>query len=342
MALKGFFAPMRRSLKAYVVLFVASISATSYWYTASLPSTFEVARLAVVQPTTWISLSVCTEGSTQLHGKSNTPYVEFALVASQLWIQQLSVRVILQLVSNEGNSTLPPHMKDFPTTLLIKELKTYENMSCHTSSQLARMFVHEYAEVKPWDIVITADADALPCSPDVLKPTTSSLRYKAWIWQHFYSEKSGNTFPMSFIGLRATDWQKLLCASRKKSRDCANDWLKWDTSNFNESPPALGSLSAWGLDQRIVTRALLEQSICYVGNRAVWNHVRLDYKDFPDKDTCFHGQPINAHVDNGGNSWVHMYPDSTLKDAQVVERMALSSKGCPGTSRGLSENNSLE
>jgi len=337
MALGGFFASKRSSLKAYLVLFAASISAISYSYTASLPSMFEVANLAVMQPTTWISLSVCTDGSTHLHGKANTPFVEFALIASQLWIQQLSVRVILQLVSKEGNSKLPPHMKDIPTTMLIKELKSYENMSCHTSSQLARMFAHEYAEVKPWDIVITADADALPCSQDILKPT-SSLRYKAWIWQHFYSEESGNTFPMSFIGLRATDWQKLLCASRKNSRDCANHWLKWDKSTFNESLPTF----TWGLDQRIVTRTLLEQRICYVGNRAVWNHVKLDYNDFLDIGTCFHGQRINAHVDNGGNSWVHMYPDSTLKDAQVVARMALSSKGCPRTSRRLSKTNSLE
>ncbi len=337
MTLRGFFAPMRRSFKAYVVLFVASISAISYSYTARFPSSFESAKLAVVQPATWISLSVCMEGSTHLHGKSNTPFVEFAVVASQLWIQQLSVRVILQLVSKEGNSTLPPQVKDFPTTLLIKELKSYENTSCHTSSQLARMFVYEYAEVKPWDIVITADADALPCSQDVLKPTTTSLRYKAWIWQHFYSEESGDTFPMSFIGLRAIDWQKLLCASRKKSGDCVNDWLKWDKSTFNESLPAF----TWGLDQRIVTRALLEQSICYVANRAVWNHVKLDFKDFLDEHTCFHGQRVNAHVDNGGSSWIHMYPDSTLKDAQVVVRMALSSKGCPATSRGLSETNYL-
>lgn len=323
---------VRNSSRARVVLFVASISAISFWhsYTTYPQST----RLDVAQPATWISLAVCTEGSTYLHGKSSTPYLEFALVAAELWIH-FSARVILQLVSKEGHSSLPPHVNDFPTTLLIKELKTYENMSCHTSSQVARMFVHEYAEVKPWDIVITADADALPCSQDVLKPTTSSLRYTAWIWQHFHSEARGETFPMSFIGLRATDWQKLLCASGKNSRDCVNDWLKWDKSTFNNSLPAF----TWGLDQRIVTKALLEQSICYVGNRAVWNHVQLDYKYFPDKDTCFHGQPINAHVDNGGGSWVHMYPDSTLKDAQVVERMALSSKGCPETSRGLKNRN---
>lgn len=334
MTSSGFFAAVRKSSKARVVLFVALISAINYCY--SYTTYPQSTRLKVAQPATWISLAVCTEGSTHLHGKYSTPYLEFALVASELWIH-LSARVILQLVSKEGDSSLPPHVKDYPTTLLIKGLKTYENMSCHTSSQVARMFVHEYAEVNPWDIVITADADALPCSRDVLKPIHSSLRYKAWIWQHFHSEESGYTFPMSFIGLRAIDWQKLLCTSNEEARNCVNDWLIWDKRTFNDLQPAF----TWGLDQRIVTRALLEQSICCVGNKAVWNHVKLDYKDFLDDNACFHGQRINSHVDSGGSSWVHMYPDSTLRDAEILAGMVLSLKGCPATARGLSETNSL-
>ena len=63
-----------------------------------------------------------------------------------------------------------------------------------------------------------------------------------WIWQHRYTEDSGFTFPMSFIGTRALLWGMLVDPLGED--DMTKVVVRWDK--------LIGSTDGWSLDQLLL------------------------------------------------------------------------------------------
>ena len=90
----------------------------------------------------------------------------------------------------------------------------------------------------------------------------------------------------------------------------------------------LACLSAGGLDQRMVTRALLESRVCSVANPAVWGRVGLRYSPWGD-DACFHGSEEHQPTTLSSNrqllrrgemdpNWIRVNGTTRLRDVRDV------------------------
>ena len=272
--------------------------------------------------TVWISLAVCLDGNVKNMESSRISfdYHLATIWANRLWQLICCTRVIVTVVSS--NSTINDHpivrqlMEDHA---IIRHVFPLDGLKCHTTSQVVRMFAFELKQIKPDDIIIMSDADAFPSNVHVLNPLFSQR--DAWVWQHIYSEESGFTFPMSLIAMRGYLWKRLMYIN--------------NSTNFTDSMQNWKKLQApvdWGIDQRIITYALLKSNICSPVNKLVWKSVRLKPSIFNDTSTCFHGKNQHRHGDN--RQWIHLgkhvTPDGIEKLAKnILNKTGLHYQGMP-------------
>ena len=81
------------------------------------------------------------------------------------------------------------------------------------------------------------------------------------------TEATGYTFNMNFIGMRSALWSSCLLPSETPEQLVDLHMGKMD----------LGENSAWGYDQLIISRILLERRLCWVKpNNDLWSLVKLD------------------------------------------------------------------
>ena len=267
------------------------------------------------QSRTWISLSVCLDTTTNLHNKSGRNYVEAATLAVKTWASVTGCSVIVTVVS--ANASLESNValqKLRQTGAVVQHISPVQSLGCVTTAQVARMFVSQHHAILPEDIIITADADCFPVNKHVLDPI-KQLAFKAWVWQHSWSEETGYTFPISLLGMRAGTWTQMWGLDLKPVLSSTIEM--W--SELSNLKAGYGELYQWGLDQRMVTRALLEKKICSVQNPIVWHRVGLFPSPWRDVD-CFHGTNEHRHGDMDPKSanWIHMQRDSTLHDVQMT------------------------
>jgi len=222
--------------------------------------------------------------------------------------------VLLKLISSRKNSTdeyQEEYLRHPPAGITVQTMRPYPQMGCPGTAQVARLFACLEDDISPKDVIITADADAFPISANLLEPL-QHVDKTAWIWQHIYSERSGHTFPMSFIALRSKDWKHILCG-KESSNTCVSSLL-------DQSPRAI--VHDWGFDQYLVTKALLQSNICAIVNPKVWAELKLSYTRFDDSATCFHGNESNSHSEMQlkGKSWLHASPSTQIDDVVKVLR----------------------
>ena len=184
----------------------------------------------------------------------------------------------------------------------VKIIEPQGNMSCVQTSQTVRLYHEDFLEIDEDDIVITSDVDAFPKSFKILEPIYSHRDKKIWLWQHAYSEKTGSTFPLCFVGMTKQLWRHIINPLAFTSLDNLMEWWLYKTL------PSDGDnvLSKWFFDQRILSRAVLESHLCSTTKYELWNEVNLIARPFDDSKTCFHGGYSNT-IDNGldSSTWRH-------------------------------------
>lgn len=272
--------------------------------------------------TVWISLAICLDGNVKNMEASRISFdYQLSIIwANRLWQLICCTRVIVTVVSSNSTINDSPIVQQLiEDHAIIRHVYPLDGLNCHTTSQVVRMFAFELKEIKPDDIIITSDADAFPSNVDVLNPLFSQR--DAWVWQHTYSEESGFTFPMSLIAMRGYLWKRLMYINN--SANFADSMENWNT---------LQAPVDWGIDQRIITYALLKTNICSVVNKLVWKGVRLKPSIFNDASTCFRGKNQHRHGDN--RQWIHIgkdvTPDGIVKLAKnILNKTGLRYQGIP-------------
>ena len=262
---------------------------------------------------TWVSMSICLDQNTELHGKSATPYHQAAILSSWVWQNRVEVNVVVQVVSSMitiENHNIVQTLKKQDT--LVKHTQNLSSLDCPTSSQVARLGAYKFPEISSNDLIIVADVDAFPISKHVFDPLIFFPQRKVWVWQHLYSEQSGDTFPISFIAMRSSDWSTIFDCNIIDDPKCIPNWKAY-------ASPAVEN-SIWGLDQRMITKALLKKHRCSVNNEMVWKRVGLSFEPFDDSLICFHGDANHRHgeMDPSKRHWIHMRRESTISDVRLA------------------------
>lgn len=259
----------------------------------------------VHKPIIWISMSLCLDG---VKKHSRFFYDEAIVWATKLWIffkQKVIVTVVTQNNNWEEHDVVKRLRK---YGALIVYQKPMGKLGCITTSQFARLWAFENEVVHKNDIIVMSDADAFPRSNDVVNPLyTTPPNIKAWIWQYTYSVQTGYTFPMSIIALRKSDLQNILG--------------QYGPSNALLHSVDYDDKKRWGIDQRVITRALLKNKICSITNPDVWKRVKLNPTPFQDTNSCWHGTDENRHGQN--KSWLHLSANTNIGDMQKIAKNIL-------------------
>jgi hypothetical protein len=277
----------------------------------------------VRKPLTWISLAICLDENVQIHDKAHFPYADAIVLAAQSWEVNTGSKVLVQIVSKRNDISADPLVRRLRNANAnVWHRNSIPGYSCVTSAQILRMFAYDYADILDNDIIITADADAFPLRRAVLSPLKDTS-YDAWVFQHYYSESSGYTFPMSFVALRKKGWNNLFSCAVHSSVTLKQ--ISKCIGQYGLSPDS-SPKKIWGLDQRILTRALLDKKVCSVTNKQVWKTVGLSYSPFDDSTRCFHGQSVNGHgrMNPTKRDWIHMMRTTTIAEVKSVLALPVS------------------
>lgn len=248
-------------------------------------------------PKTWISIALCLDQTiTPNNAKNHFRFDEAAYWATKLWHQVTTASVIITIVTNTTSETDPAVLRYKEAGALIR----YHNLTsaddvkygCVATAQVARMMAFQHSAVEDGDIMVTSDADCFPFNANVLDPLTDHPSVDAWVWQYFHARAKGETFPLSFVALKAKKWRELM-GNKTKS--------EWDEVMHPGQ-------NVWGLDQRINTRMLLENKVCSVPHVLTYQRCGLTPRFFNDSATCWHGTRINGHIGHGHRraSWIHL------------------------------------
>lgn len=251
----------------------------------------------------WISMSVCLDAAAKKVSQSY--YSEAAVWAAKLWknFQQKVIITVVTKSSQWEDNNIVKRLRE--NGAVVVHRKPMENFGCITTSQFARMWAFENEAIDNGDIVILTDVDAFPRSNDVLKPLKIKPDAKAWIWQYTYSVHSGYTFPMAMIALCKLDLKNIL-----GQYGPSNALLQ--SMHYNKLEERKYTEDIWGIDQRIITNALLKNKICSITNPRVWTRVKLEPLAFNDVHSCWHGTEDTRH--GSKKSWLHLSQNSNMKE----------------------------
>lgn len=98
----------------------------------------------------WITMALCWSTNTVYHGKEKFPYSDAAPLSAQLWMTLTKAKVILQIVYSEDK--VPADLAEYKERLeglgvLVKLVRTGEEMKCVLKAQLIRLLAFELPEV---------------------------------------------------------------------------------------------------------------------------------------------------------------------------------------------------
>ena len=270
----------------------------------------------------WVTMAVCWGENAQVHGKENFPYTEAALRSVKLWHSLTHAKVLLVVVySGKVSKEMVAYQKSMEEVGAVVSLVESEpDLGCVLTSQLIRLLAFNNHLVGPEDIIITADVDAFIMTGDILKPLKKPV--DVWVWRYELSYNTGYTFMMPFIGARAKTWASLLQNSTSASSLVA-------TNRKLLGLPESTSGANWDLDQKILTRAILDAGYCSLPpTNSLWKELRLEPKPFPDA-SCWRGSGIWEDCNNrlwtrnamiqwqgGGCKWWHFYPDEGVAELE--------------------------
>jgi FkbM family methyltransferase len=266
-----------------------------------------------IKPNIWISMSLCLDSTAEKVPQFY--YSEAAVWATKLW-KSFQKKVIITVVTKNDNWEDNTFVKRLQKNgAVVVRRKPMEKFSCITTSQFARMWAFENEVIQQQDIIILTDVDAFPTSNDVFNPLTSYPSAKAWIWQYTYSAKTGYTFPMAIIALRKLEFKNIL-----GQYGTSNALLQ--SMDYNNLEEHKYKENIWGIDQRVITNALLKNKICSITNPKVWTRVKLEPTPFQDVNSCWHGTENTRHGPN--KSWLHLTATSNAK--KIAESILISNE----------------
>jgi len=274
------------------------------------------------EPKVWVTMAVCWGENAQVHGKEHFPYTEAALRSVHLWHSLTHARVLLTIVhSGKASKEMLAYqrrLEELGADVSLAESKS--DLGCVLTSQLIRLLAFNNPRVDDEDIIVTADVDAFIMTGEILKPLKKP--FIVWVWRYELSYNTGYTFMMPFIGARAKTWAALMQNSTDASHLAATSRR---FLGLAESSPG----ASWDLDQRTLTRAILEAGHCSLpASHALWKELKVDPKPFPDAG-CWRGSGIwedcnnrqwtrNAMIrwEGGACSWWHFYPDEGITELE--------------------------
>lgn len=271
----------------------------------------------------WVSMSVCADTNTDFHGKTHFPYRLAAVYSTMLWKNITGYDVIVGIVvSDNAKHNHPEHVDILQAALQKAGAVTYiqptlQGYSCPTVSQLARMFAYTHTDlIHPSDIIITADVDAFPDNPKIMTPLADKTKL-IWIWQHEYTEKSGETFPMSFLATYSTLWAMLIDPTNLQNVDAILKYWEAQLAAGHKD-----DLAKWGLDQSICSKAILQHGLCNVKNPRIYSLVQLHQPKDIDNTLCLTGFYRNSGGEVG-KTWSHFSPTASRNDLKkAFEKLA--------------------
>ena len=214
-----------------------------------------------------------------MNGKGSFPYSEAAVRAVQLWHRLTQARVVISIVYS-GLAGQQPQLGDYKDQLqhLGASVRLVEasELSCVLTSQLIRVLPQEHhPQIRPRDIIITADVDAFIMTPDILLPLTNASSVSVWVWRYELSYTSGYTFMMPFIGARSKTWQEIIWY---------NGSLAATVSHYKSLLNMSQEAEFWDTDQDIVTYSLVANKVCSLQkSNALWQKLNLPPKPFQGK-----------------------------------------------------------
>ena len=329
-------------LSLYNMQEIALVRMESHSNNLPPPAAFELGEeiklepVKTAEPKVWVTMAVCWGENAQVHGKEHFPYTEAALRSIHLWHSLTPARVLLIIVhtgkASEEMMAYKKKLEDLGAEVNLAESES--DLGCVLTSQLIRLLAFNNPLVNPEDIIVTADVDAFIMTGDILKPLKKP--FIVWVWRYELSYNTGYTFMMPFIGARAKTWASLLKHSTNSSDLAATNRR---LLGLPDSPA-----DSWDLDQRILTRAILDAGHCSLpASHALWKELKLDPKPFPDAG-CWRGSGIwedcnnrqwtrNAMIrwEGGGCSWWHFYPDEGKNELEEKFQEILSG----GANQGL-------
>tara|TARA_X000000368_G_scaffold380117_1_gene335691 strand:- start:7743 stop:9914 length:2172 start_codon:yes stop_codon:yes gene_type:complete len=275
----------------------------------------ETNRLSRANPRIWISMAFCLDENTKLHAKGNFKYFLAAKYASLLWIFLTNSNVTVTVITKRDDWKTDIRVQEIERTgAHVHKMSAFDDYSCVTTSQIARMWAFQNSYINDDDIIITADVDAFPSHETILDPVKKYPDKETWVWQMFYVESTGTTIPMSFVGMHKKRWRLLF--NKNKIRTVIETFKA-----YNKETQMKWNL--WGLDQLILTYILLYNSICYVQNERIWQFLQLEKKQFDDSTSCWHGQSLYGNqVFSGTNhKWIHLLPSESDNIEKIAKKI---------------------
>ena len=211
-----------------------------------------------------------------MNGKGSFPYSEAAVRAVQLWHRLTQARVLISIVYT-GQVGQQPQLGEYKEQLqqLGASVRLVEasELSCVLSSQLIRVVPQEHhPQIRPRDIIITADVDAFIMTPDILLPLTNASSVSVWVWRYELSYVSGYTFMMPFIGARSETWQEMIWY---------NGSLAATVTHYKNLLNISQEADFWDTDQDIVSYAIITNRKCSLQkSNNVWAKLNLPPRPF--------------------------------------------------------------
>ena len=211
-----------------------------------------------------------------MNGKGSFPYSEAAVRAVQLWHRLTQARVLISIVYT-GQVGQQPQLGEYKEQLqqLGASVRLVEasELSCVLSSQLIRVVPQEHhPQIRPRDIIITADVDAFIMTPDILLPLTNASSVSVWVWRYELSYTSGYTFMMPFIGARSETWQEMIWY---------NGSLAATVHHYKNLLNISQEADFWDTDQDIVSYAIITNRKCSLQkSNNVWAKLNLPPRPF--------------------------------------------------------------
>ena len=137
-------------------------------------------------------------------------------------------------------------------------------------------------------MIVTSDVDAFPMTKQIVAPIAGLRDRSVWLYRYRFTQDSGGTFKMAFIGAKSRIWKKMLeyDYDPKIHSDIGqglDKWIEKYAARFNASDAANLHKSnnyTWEFDQHITSRAILASGLCSLpADNKLWNTLSLnDYQ----------------------------------------------------------------
>lgn len=263
--------------------------------------------ICIAKPNVWISMGVCLDSNVEFNGKAKFPYRLAAIYATLLWRKVTDANVIVYIVTEnpDGATHLKKALSEAGAHVFLQT--PIKPFSCATTSQVVRMLAYrERSIILSSDIIVTADVDAFPKTPAIMDPLKDQNKL-FWLWQHGYSQRTGYTFPMSFIGTYSCMWGKLVDPTLVE--DPVKIFQYWNEVLTIPIQRAGNELGHWGIDQMVVSRGILQHGFCNV-NVKMFQALNLAQPSHVTNDLCYTGDLMNDLPGNAGakGTWHHFHP----------------------------------